>query len=624
MKTLLAPIGNKNLFNTLVTTLFLIGIMVFQSCREPVEGPYRLSETELLTSKIWRLESARFQETQLNIINNAISDTVRVTTFEFDANFDSELPVHVSNYFRTPRDCVQTVFDETAFYTDIRFFTTDNNELAVSLQYDNNDVCGSSRFSWTWVQSTLSLIQIIFNNSSAPLFLTSSSSNDGRANYTITTLNESKLILGLQEDVEVSGGLSRYFEELRFVAVNTGICDIDLNVSAIEPASGLPSSRVTLTGNFGQADQVLGVSLFAEEQDYQAENIVQGSSELSFDVPENALPGAYSIRLRFENYEKEIGQTFTVIPSANTTAWMQGPDLPEDRSNQFHFIIDGFLYAGGGFSGYNSFSDVWKIPSADAFWQSVTNLPVPLAYANGVSLNGFGYVLGGGYWDDAAERYIFSDAVYRYDPQRNDWDQVSTFPGGGRQKAIAGVQNGLIYFGGGSSANSFRGDWWSFDPSTDTWTQLFEDLFEIRFDLDARSFSANNRVYFGFGYNEIPTGDIYRQRASGNGFDYAFRIPTEEIGYEAFVAVLNDRLYTGGGFYHAEQGAFTVNNRWYERDFNSTSSVTPGTRRTDHIHPAGNGVSVVAFDSKIWLIGGNTNSETTINDVSIYNPEAEE
>jgi hypothetical protein len=605
-------------------------MLFFQSCREEVTPDFRPDETKLLTGTIWRLESARYEETRFNL-KNSINDTVSVTFFDYRANFDSDLPVRVIHYFRDVVDnnllTLQELHDES-FYSDIRFYTPDSdipNTYFTCPSLINDSICYTPTGSWNWLQSTLPLVRIGWSGGGMPLFLASSSRWENvELDYAITSLTNTELILGLREDRLTNDSvLYHFFEELRFVSVSSGLCDAELTVSSINPASGQTGTRVTLTGNFGETGQVLGVSLFADNLAYQAENLVQGSSELSFDVPSNAQAGIYNIRLKFENFDKTISQTFTVVTPAVATAWASGPALPDTRSYQFHFIIDGNLYVGGGVSGYNNHGDVWRIGSANELWESVASLPVPLAYANGVSLNGYGYVLGGGYWDDIEERYVFSDAVYRYNPETNQWAQVSTFPGGGRQKAIAGVQDGLIYFGGGS-ASGFNGDWWSFNPTTNTWVQIFENLFEIRFDLGARSFSANNRVYFGFGYEELPGGNIYRQRASAEGFDYAFGIPVEELGYEGFVAVLNDRLYTGGGFFHLGEGAFGVNNIWVERDFNSTSSSTPGTRRTDHIHPAGRGVSVVTFDSLIWLLGGDTNHDTSINQVSIYNPVADE
>ncbi|MGF1639063.1 MAG: hypothetical protein ACFCUU_18450, partial [Cyclobacteriaceae bacterium] len=242
MKTLFTPIGQQETLKILLINLFLVGMMVFHSCRENVVDPmYRPLETVLLTGTIWRLESARFHEMIFNLVNNDISDTARVTKFEYDANFDSDLPIHISYTYRLPgegNELIPATGNNIPFYTDIRFFSP-KNEITDAILYNDGSCNTDGIHSWSWLQSTLPLIRVTNFSSTVPIFKASSFALLNAA-YTISSLTENELVLGLREDVPHNFQLRRYFEELRFVAVNTGICDIDLNVSAIEPASGLP------------------------------------------------------------------------------------------------------------------------------------------------------------------------------------------------------------------------------------------------------------------------------------------------------------------------------------------------------------------------------------------------
>ena len=52
------------------------------------------------------------------------------------------------------------------------------------------------------------------------------------------------------------------------------------------------------------------------------------------------------------------------------------------------------------------------------------------------------------------------------------WTQLTDFGGGYRYSAVAAAWNGKVYVGTGYTGGSFTRDWWAYDISADTWTQL--------------------------------------------------------------------------------------------------------------------------------------------------------
>ena len=120
----------------------------------------------------------------------------------------------------------------------------------------------------------------------------------------------------------------------------------------------------------------------------------------------------------------------------------------------------------------------------------------PRSAVVGFSINGLGYA---GLGIDHTE---YKRSFYRYDKVNDDWDRVESFggptgDGNERSSAVAFVIGGFAYVGLGQGANPYFGDFWKFDPVTDTWTQVADYGGTPR--TQAAAFSIDNYGYAGTG-----------------------------------------------------------------------------------------------------------------------------
>lgn len=113
-----------------------------------------------------------------------------------------------------------------------------------------------------------------------------------------------------------------------------------------------------------------------------------------------------------------------------------------------------------------------------------------------------GYV---GTGSDAANSY--KKDFWEYDPVTNTWTQKADFGGTARTNAIAFAANGSGYIGTGFDGN-MKYDFWVYDPALNSWlNNTFYPGFVGR--MNAVAFTIAGYVYIGLGYD--PTTNTYFQ-----------------------------------------------------------------------------------------------------------------
>ncbi|NML65372.1 galactose oxidase [Hymenobacter sp. RP-2-7] len=186
------------------------------------------------------------------------------------------------------------------------------------------------------------------------------------------------------------------------------------------------------------------------------------------------------------------------------------------------FTVGNYGYVGTGYDGTNYLADFWRFdPSANTQttlangttvttvgkWTRVADLTTALGGtarygAVAGSVGNYGYV-GCGF------DLNYKKDFYRYDPTSNTWSTFAGFPGDKRMGAVAFTINNQLYVGTGINNGAVNTDFWSYNPSGDTWTQKRNTANQTT-GSDIYDYSAvarNNAVAFVVGnYGYIVTG----------------------------------------------------------------------------------------------------------------------
>lgn len=177
--------------------------------------------------------------------------------------------------------------------------------------------------------------------------------------------------------------------------------------------------------------------------------------------------------------------------------WVKLSDYEGDtRTGAVSFVIDDVAYVGLGSDGEDYLTDFWKYDASRNFWQEIAPFP-GVGRISGVafSANGKGYV-GTGFNNDLEVEELGD--FWQYDPETDSWTEVASFGGTARYSAVAFTLNGLGYVGTGYDG-SYLKDFWKYDPNTDSWTQSLS-LFGSKRE-SAFAFVLGGKAYVGSGLN---------------------------------------------------------------------------------------------------------------------------
>ena len=172
----------------------------------------------------------------------------------------------------------------------------------------------------------------------------------------------------------------------------------------------------------------------------------------------------------------------------------------------------------------------------------------PIAVAN----DQFGYVLAG----QAGFAALDLDDVYRYDPASDSWEEMGTFPGGGRGYGYGVCGGDDAFIGFGSNNEGFPTDWWHLDMPSGEWTALAE-FPGLGRNHPAMVLTAGH-VFVGLGSNDLGNlGDWW-------GYDIAADAWSPLAAFEwgnrhhPFYFGLNGKAYVGFGHGDPEGGSLTI------------------------------------------------------------------
>ena len=146
-----------------------------------------------------------------------------------------------------------------------------------------------------------------------------------------------------------------------------------------------------------------------------------------------------------------------------TDVWTQKTDFPStERHHPYYFEIDNIPYVGFGHHGANIFNDFYKYDPATDSWTTLGLLPAQGRVAGTqFSLNGKGYILSG---QGETHDNLPTGEFWEYDPQTDTWTDLLPHPGTGRWAPGTFIIDGLVYMTGGETILDER-DLWVFDFS---------------------------------------------------------------------------------------------------------------------------------------------------------------
>lgn len=178
------------------------------------------------------------------------------------------------------------------------------------------------------------------------------------------------------------------------------------------------------------------------------------------------------------------------------------------RSGAVQFTIGDKVYVGLGYNpgvddseyvqnGY--FNDVYVFDGNNGNWTRIALFPGDRRErAVAFSINGVGYV-GLGYNRERATKELRD--IWKYDPVADEWEKMDAeFLGSARHSAVAFTIESKGYVGTGmDDAGNYNGDFYQYDPGSDTWT-IIESL-KGRKRERAFAFVIGSKAYVGGGLN---------------------------------------------------------------------------------------------------------------------------
>lgn len=228
-----------------------------------------------------------------------------------------------------------------------------------------------------------------------------------------------------------------------------------------------------------------------------------------------------------DGYSNDIYQ-YNVDTEEYTKIEPQGTKPPARKHHGACVLDNGRVVVVGGESESDFLKDTWIYdPHTNNWFQGAPTPGSLLGPAIGY-LGDYLYVLG----------QSEDGKIYRYDVSQNQWDIVTLdepYPMHYRNYSVNTQYGDKVFFGGGSGwdfnigNDVIHNDFWYFDMSSQSWTQL-EDLPLPLYKSSAAAFTGNSVhvvVFGGISENETAIGDMYEYVTESLGAELIEDIPTK-------------------------------------------------------------------------------------------------
>ncbi|MBI3258199.1 MAG: hypothetical protein HYZ54_01770 [Ignavibacteriae bacterium] len=185
-------------------------------------------------------------------------------------------------------------------------------------------------------------------------------------------------------------------------------------------------------------------------------------------------------------------------------SWAQKDDFPGDgRAHPASFTLSDEGYVGCGDGELGDFKDFYKYSQSESKWKPVKQfLGPPNHHPSFFTINNRAYVCTG--HDRAGVQVLKSN--YEYNPETNTWAKKADLPAKGRVGAIGFAINNLGFIGGGFDevgTGEFYRDFYVYNPVTDLWNTTVPPFPDMNGTFAAVSTVIGNIAYAGTGENNL-------------------------------------------------------------------------------------------------------------------------
>lgn len=155
--------------------------------------------------------------------------------------------------------------------------------------------------------------------------------------------------------------------------------------------------------------------------------------------------------------------------------WTQCASLEVKRSTLGACVLDGLIYAVGGFDGLLGLQTAEVYNPITRSWRFIAPMTTRRSSVAVVTLNGLLYAIGG--YDGSSRQCLSS--VESYNPETDQWTKIADMS---QRRSGAGVDVlcGKIYAIGGHDGPAIRKSVECYDPVTNTWSQCADMIFARR------------------------------------------------------------------------------------------------------------------------------------------------
>lgn len=351
---------------------------------------------------------------------------------------------------------------------------------------------------------------------------------------------------------------------------------VDPIIETISPEAAVPGSTLTITGAHFTDDVVVSFNTV------DAEIIEVSANTLKVEVPQTLSPS--TVDLKIDAQGAPITTDYEIL-----AFFEERTAHPDGAFGGTGFVIDDVLYFGMGgapWYQYNVNSDTWTPMTAN-------NAGPNKAGAIGVTINGKGYVLGIGTdkelweYDPGTKNWTLkseypnnqllipavvvigldlylatgyhdgiTDEVWKYSTVDDEWSQVNDFAGVKRGDAVGFSIDGTGYVGQGYDfdTNSLLNDFYAYNTTSDTWTEISAPLNPSANLEGGIGFSLGDKGYIGLGRNgSSPVKNFWKYNPAEDSWQQFATYPGNGVmGVQAFVVANKVYLINGSSQTYSE------------------------------------------------------------------------